>query len=296
MSFKRLAYAASLFLMIEVGAALAAPNGLTPGAKVFESRVGGPNAISVPLNRQYWVTKQGNDLPEKLTARQLLFLNSTQQPFDSGVIAALDESQLDALLAEIIEPRKDSVFEQWWESLLSWLNSFADEQEEGDLDWLLVFFKAITPSAQSARIMLYLVFAATILAAVALVLHELYLSGWLARMGSRFRRKETVKKDLSEKINTDVTLADPEFLPASKQVALLLKRCIDVLVARGEMPLNPALTNHELRRCLQQRQTGSAAAFALLTELAEPVLYGGKPPSADVLNMCRQQSQQILEP
>lgn len=294
MSFKLIAYTASLLLIVDVGAA--DPNILATSAKIFESRTDGENIISVPFNRRYWVTKQGNELPEKLTARQLLFVNSTQQPFDSEIIAALDESRLESLLAEIIEPRNNSVLERWWNSLLNWLNSFAEEQEEGDLDWLLVFFEAITPSAATARIMFYLVFAATILAAVALVLHEFYLNGWLARSGSRHRRKEAVNVALNEKNNTEATLPDFESLPPGRQVTLLLKRCIDVLVERGEMPLNPALTNHELRQCLQQTQAGSAAAFAILTELAEPVLYGDKSPSADVLSMCRQQSRLILEP
>lgn len=239
---------------------------------------------------QPWITSAGNQLPARLTSGQQRFMNAMRHA--STLDLSLDESELDALLEEIKEKREPSSWTQWWNSMLNWLESLNMEHYDGELAWLQDFFQAITPSARTARILLYLVLAATCLAAGVLIVHELYLSGALSRRGTD-RRGQSLNPKSSRSDNTGKTPWNMTGLPPKKQVAFLLQAAIEVLEQRGEIPSNPALTNDEIRLYLSRKQALAAVPFSVLIELAEPVLYGEIEPSRDMLLHCRLQTEHI---
>ena len=247
------------------------------------------------LNSQSWVTKQGNCLPSNLASPQADFVRLMLYPADFAPVTALDVSGLDALLAEIKQPQNRSTLAQWWDYLLNWLKGLETRQNGDEFKRLLAWLKTVIPSVETARAMLYGVLAITILSAAGLVIHELYLSGWLYRIGGKLRRIKVNNGEIIYTENKTGGHVDLENLPPVKQVALMLKQCIEILAIRHDMPDNRSLTNYELCRYLQQKHADSANAFASLAELSEPVLYGGVIPSPQILLLCQQRSRQILD-
>ncbi|MGR9053476.1 MAG: DUF4129 domain-containing protein [Gammaproteobacteria bacterium] len=245
------------------------------------------------LKAQHWVSSQSQGLPATITSNQALFLESML--FASGVAATLDETRLNSLLADILEPDRTSSVEKWWKAFQDWLKGLLSKENEAHFGWLVKLLQAIAPSTQTARTLLYVAYTLTISAAVGLVLHELYLSGFFSRFEFPRRRQQVTLDNLTLP-EPHENAVDPDILPPSRQIAFWLARCIETLSKRGEMPENPALTNRELRQWLRHHQTRSADAFSLLTELAEPVLYGDEIPSRHLLTQFRQQAELILAP
>ncbi len=279
-----------LLLQAEPAAGSPASSAANPRYQSEALEAGGRSPES---GRGLWVTPLGDRLPDRLTPAQARFVNSLLNPPRLHKGALLDESGLGELLAQIVEPQESSQVVRWWESLLEWLKSLKVESDGDDWRWLVDLIKGLSPSEDTARALVYIAGAVTVLAALALVGRELYLGGpWFRFVG---RRRRMPKREAAGDRNVPADSAvDPDTLPPAGQVALLLRRCIAVMAERGELPNNPALTNHELCLCLRQNFPASAAAFASLAELAEPVLYGNEDPPRQVVLQCRHQSSLIL--
>ncbi|HHJ15692.1 MAG TPA: DUF4129 domain-containing protein [Gammaproteobacteria bacterium] len=204
----------------------------------------------------------------------------------------LERSGLPGILDDALQDITTQQKTGWWKQLIDWLmRRDPGEEENADLRWLENFLEKLTPSAATARAILYS--SAFLIAALALALiwHEVRLgkaAGWsLLRKGSA---RNTREEDLSGL--TDSFSVNPDALPAS--LPALLNICIDYLISTRRLPERKSRTNHEFLNHLQTRNDAAAPPFSALCRQAERVLYGGQHPDPSVIEQCLGDARSLL--
>lgn len=231
--------------------------------------------------------------PKQLSVTQLQMLQTATNLTDE--VEVLDESGLNTLLASIYVEKNEDKTVDWWKQFLSWLNGFKPEKYETEFNWLIKFLEAITPSEQTASIMMYTSFGLIILLTIGLVLWELYLSGVFDRKRRRYKKhRQTTVKPIDSATN-QLSFAEIKQLAPAIQSIALLKSVINQLMDKEILPNNSALTNLEFRQCLQSSHSSNYQSFSQLLDIVEPVLYGDEIPSEQEIVQCWQHAEQILE-
>ncbi len=232
-------------------------------------------------------------LPEQISLAKLRILQASVQLARKS--RRLDESVLDALLADIYIAKPEDQETTWWKQFLDWLNSFKSEQYEQEFNWLVKFLQSITPSVETARTILYIVFSLIVLLAVGLVLRELHLAGILVRRKYKSNQDNPIAANTRGKTEQGLSFSEIKQLDPSIQSIALLKNVTGHLVANENLPQNAALTNFELKQYLQGRNSSIAQVFSKLLLDVEPVLYGNSRPSSHELERCWHYAEQIIE-
>lgn len=232
-------------------------------------------------------------LPEQVSLGKLRILQASVQLASKS--RRLDESILDALLADIYIAKPEDQETTWWKQFLGWLNSFKSEQYEQEFNWLVKFLQAITPSVETARTIMYIMFGLIILLAVGLVLRELHLAGVLVRRKHKSNPDNPIAENTLGKTKQPLSFLEIKQLDPSTQSIALLKNVMGHLVAKENLPQNAALTNFELKQYLQSQNVSIAQVFSKLLLDVEPVLYGNSIPSSHQLERCWQYAEQIIK-
>ena len=220
---------------------------------------------------RYLVTHISNPAPERVELK----LTSLQ-----GI--------LDNALQDIPRQQKTG----WWKQFLDWLFSRdPGEKDAADHRWLADFLDKLTPSASTARLILYTsTFLITALA-LALIWHEVRLGkaagwSWLQRKPATNTRAENISG------RTDTTSVNPDALPDS--LPALLNVCIDYLINTRRLPERKSQTNHEFLSYLQTRNDAAAPHFSTLCQQAERVIYGDRHPDPSAVTQCLGEAKSLL--
>ena len=208
--------------------------------------------------------------------------------------SSIRQNGLDQLLANILETELKDPESEWWQAFLKWLDSLKAEDYEAEYQWLLRFIETIKPSKQSVLFFIYGSMALLVITSAWLVLGELYRAGVFAFVTGR-RRPIAECKQRHEKISSSsATQQAINELPPHRQITVLLEQVIDVLAERKMIPRDTSLTHRQLLRYIGLHAAGPESIFAHLVQEAEPIVYGNRPVTDQVLEHYRRDVQTLL--
>ena len=183
---------------------------------------------------------------------------------------------LDGLLADVLI--EESMDDDLWEGLLRWLEQFAGDGESAELKRFLNWLEELDPPPWLADVILKGSVVLILLLALMVIGNELRLAGVMQRI----RRP----RGLHEPTGTEDTAPKPvaksldalAHLPPRQLAAAILEIVTGTLAERGWVSASSSLTNGELVRQINQRQTGLSASFTSLVNGTEKVIYGDRLP------------------
>jgi len=185
-------------------------------------------------------------------------------------------SELDAIVDQIWQPEKDQNASLIFQAILDWLKSFGLDFDENDLGYV---FREYLPSGESIRLFAELSASFILLLILIFSIRALYLSGVL-KLPRLFKFKTDKKNSDNETLLSDESFDD---LPFSEHLAMLLRRSIMVLRKYNIIPVSSCYTNHELINHIDKNESPAAKLLARQVDLAEPVIYGNKVATPDVI-------------
>ncbi len=187
----------------------------------------------------------------------------------------LNYSGLDALLAQTLVRKEGGDELGWWDRFLAWLEGLIREQDDADVRWLLRLLQALTPSAETAKFILYGSLVTLVLVAVGIVFNELRAAGIVKVFRQRSHRRVSME---SADTGAGASVLSPQGirrLALVQQPAALLKLCIDQLICEHRLPDDKSLTNREFCLYLRSQHHEIAVRFTKLADYAERSVYGG---------------------
>lgn len=206
---------------------------------------------------------------------------------------ALRQDGLDQLLADLLETDIKDPESEWRQAFLKWLDGLKMDDYEAEYQWLLHWLKSIKPSEQALVSFIDGSIALLVIASAWLVISELYFAGFFVFAAGK---RQALHKPHHQSLLYS-SVARPVFseLSPHQQIALLLEQVIDALAERKLIPRDASLTHRQMVYCLRQQAAGSEAAFALLVQAAEPVLYGKRPVDFKLLSDYRRNVEALLD-
>ena len=183
---------------------------------------------------------------------------------------------LDGLLVDVLI--EESMDDDLWQGFLRWLEQFARDGESAELKRFLNWLEELDPPPWLADVILKGSVVLILLLALMVIGNELRLAGVMQRI----RRPRM----LHEPAGTEETAPKPvaksldalAHLPPRQLAAAILEIVTGTLAERGWVSASSSLTNGELVRQINQRQTGLSAAFTSLVNGTEKVIYGDRLP------------------
>ncbi len=219
----------------------------------------------------------GIELPEggELTLSQLLDIRDALDSRHQPTTSPLDESRLQALLAETLVNVEPSL----WERFMEWLNDWFIEEKKGDklpewLEWL----NKLDISREQSQFIFNLSLALLVLMALGILFNELRRLP-LSRAARAQRRKGG---------GADATPADtlPDWshiraLPPRQQATVLLRHLLRLMQERELLPDPRARTAGECVEAVATTLPEARPAFAHVAEAADRGLFGREQPLID---------------
>ncbi len=224
-----------------------------------------------------WLPADWNQPRNQLSAEGLTELRTllARSLAAGGAARVPDARQVPAVLARISQAENPR--QGWWQRFKAWLRELTtDDRESAPLGgWL----SALDLSQGAARLLAWLALALVMLIALAILINELRIAGFLKPPRRAARTARSLDKATSAASPDDLARYHPR-----EQPALLLQRIADRLTAQGRLPPARALTAREL---LQRARLEGAAERRSLAELAlvsEQLRFSTREPAAASLD------------
>jgi hypothetical protein len=143
------------------------------------------------------------------------------------------------------------------------------------------------PSGESIRLFTEISVGLLLLLILFFTLRGLYRMG-IFKFSQKFKSQQSEFKPENDKF---LSFESVDGLPLREQLAIFLKRSIFLLQNYNIVPVSASYTNHELVKYLAASQSAVAKLLVRQVKLTEPVIYGTKKVTQEVLS----ESQNIYE-
>lgn len=230
------------------------------------------------------------ELTEEITPAQLRFLQRSGQA-RSGILS-LNRGALAQLLQAVQQPDVPDERSPWWNAVNAWLDQLKHGDYEAQYRWLRSLLEAMIPSQAVARALIYGSLLLLVAASLGLVGVELYHAGWLPRFSGPGNRNAQPARGRSW---TSSSVAATSALTPRQQLAAMLDAVTEALAARQLLPDDRALTHRQLLGAATER-SGAILILQRLVEVTEPVLYGKREASEQLLAAVRSEASELLKP
>lgn len=189
-------------------------------------------------------------------------------------------SNLDVIVDSVWKPEEEQGFALMFQAVFNWLKSFGLNVDTSALQEYL-------PSGESVRLFTEISAGLLLLLALVFTLRGLYRAGFF-----KFSRISQSEQDEFKPEDDSVLPFEPvDGLPLREQLAALLQRSISSLRRYNIVPVSASYTNHELVDHLDASNSAVAKILVRQVNLTEPVIYGARSVTREVLS----ESQQICE-
>jgi hypothetical protein len=235
------------------------------------------------LKDQWLYTTVVPSLENDISLAQLEFLTASQRQLRSA--PSIQQNDLDQLLADILVTETKNSQWEWWKAFLKWLDSLKVDDYEDEFQWLIRFMQTIKPSEQTIHLFIDGTIALLVIASVWLVINELTVAGFLAKLTGKRKVLLAHQSSLGQGLDSSNArqIAIHQLSP-HQQIAVLLEQVIKMLMERELIPADATLTHRQIVHYLSQHAVTSEPAVAHLVHAAEPILYGNRTVAAQTLN------------
>jgi hypothetical protein len=165
---------------------------------------------------------------------------------------------------------------------------FAGHDQRG-LSWLERLMGKLSSAAGVVTILTYVLVALTIGGALVYIVIETRSSGLLARV-ARSRKIADGVRFAGDGPGEDELARAPVF----DQPALLLGLLVRRLKRAGRLSAERHLTHRELAHAAALDDPGQRGRLGRLTQVAEELLYGARPPSVELVHRAIEEGQELL--
>jgi Domain of unknown function (DUF4129) len=182
-----------------------------------------------------------------------------------------------------------SATKSWWEVLRDWVRSLFAGHDQRGLSWLERLMGKLSSAAGVVTILTYVLVALTIGGALVYIVIETRSSGLLARV-ARSRKIADGVRFAGDGPGEDELARAPVF----DQPALLLGLLVRRLKRAGRLSAERHLTHRELAHAAALDDPGQRGRLGRLTQVAEELLYGARPPSVELVHRAIEEGQELL--
>lgn len=189
-------------------------------------------------------------------------------------------SNLDAIVDTIWKPEEVQGLNLMFQAIINWLKSIG-------LDVDTNVWGQYLPSGESIRLFAELSVSLILLLVFIFAIRGFYSAG-LFKFPQIFKFKQD---ELQSKNGNFLPPASIDELPLRQQLAVLLQRSILILKKYHVIPVSTCYTNHELINYIDVSKSQAASLLGRQVKLTEPVIYGNRPATQEVLF----ESQQICD-
>ena len=204
--------------------------------------------------------------------------------------AALDVGAVRGIVAGLAKERA-SATKSWWEVLRDWVRSLFAGHDEHDPSWIERWMSKLGSAAGVLTILTYVLVALVIGGALAYIIIEMRSSGIFAHAarskdagtanGVRFAGEGPAEEELAR-------------APVFDQPALLLVLLVRRLKRAGRLSAERHLTHRELARAAALDDPGQRGRLGRLTQVAEELLYGARPPPVELVQVAIEEGRELL--
>ena len=203
--------------------------------------------------------------------------------------AALDVGAVRGIVAGLAKERA-SATKSWWEVLRDWVRSLFAGHDEHDPSWIERWMSKLGSAAGVLMILTYVLVALVIGGALAYIIIEMRSSGILARAArSKDARTDGVRFAGDGPAEEELARA-----PVFDQPALLLVLLVRRLKRAGRLSAERHLTHRELARAAALDDPGQRGRLGRLTQVAEELLYGARPPPVELVQVAIEEGRELL--
>jgi hypothetical protein len=176
----------------------------------------------------------------------------------------------------------------WWELLSDWVRSLFAGDDKHDVSWIDRLMSKLSSASGVLTVLTYVLVGLVIGGAFAYLVMEMRSSGLFARASSS---KSAGGGRLAGEGPAEDQLARA---PVFDQPALLLGLLVRRLKRSGRLSAERHLTHRELTRAAALDDPGQRGRLGRLTQVAEELLYGGRPPSVELVHQAIEEGRELL--
>jgi hypothetical protein len=177
----------------------------------------------------------------------------------------------------------------WWEVIRDWVRSLFAGNDRRDLSWIERLMSKLRSAADVVTVLTYVLVALVIGGAFAYLVIEMRSSGLFAR-APRSRKAADAERFTGEGPAEEQLARVPVF----DQPALLLGLLVRRLKRAGRLSAERHLTHRELTRAAALDHPGQRGRLGRLTQVAEELLYGARPPSVELVRRAVEEGRELL--
>jgi uncharacterized protein DUF4129 len=182
-----------------------------------------------------------------------------------------------------------SATKSWWEVLRDWVRSLFAGHDEHDLSWIERLISKLSNAAGVLTVLTYVLVALVIGGALAYLIIEMRSSGLFARAARSSKTANGVRFAGDGPAEEELARA-----PVFDQPALLLGLLVRCLKRAGRLSAERHLTHRELARAAALDDPGQRGRLGRLSQVAEELLYGARPPSVELVHRAIEEGRELL--
>jgi hypothetical protein len=179
----------------------------------------------------------------------------------------------------------------WWEVIRDWVRSLLAGRDEHDLSWIERLMSKLSSAAGVLTVLTYVLVALVIGGALAYIVIETRSSGLFTftRAARSSKTADGVRFAGDGPWEEELARA-----PVFDQPALLLVLLVRCLKRVGRLSAERHLTHRELARAAALDDPGQRGRLGRLTQVAEELLYGARPPPLELVHRAIEEGRELL--
>jgi hypothetical protein len=182
-----------------------------------------------------------------------------------------------------------SATKSWWEVVRDWVRSLFAGHDGHVLSWIERLMSKLSSAAGVLTVLTYVLVAFVIGGALAYIVIEMRSSGLFARAARPSKTANGVRFAGDGPAEEELARA-----PVFDQPALLLALLVRRLKRAGRLSAERHLTHRELARAAALDEPGQRGRLGRLSQVAEELLYGARPPSVELVHRAIEEGRELL--
>jgi Domain of unknown function (DUF4129) len=201
--------------------------------------------------------------------------------------AAPDVSAVGGIVAGLAKENA-SAPKSWWDLVRDWVRSLFAGHDENDPSWIERLMNKLSSAAGVLTALTYALVALIIGGALIYLIIEMRSSGLFAR-AARSRKASNAARFAG-----DVSMEQLARAAIFDQPALLLGLLVQRLKRAGRLSAERHLTHRELTRAATLDDPAQRGRLGRLTQVAEELLYGARPPPVELVHRAIEEGHELL--
>jgi hypothetical protein len=180
----------------------------------------------------------------------------------------------------------------WWEVIKDWVRSLFAGHDQHELSWIERWVNKLSGVAGFLAVVTYILVALVIVGSFVYIVLELRVSGAFGRTPHGSVGAKTA--DDARCANEALAQEDLARAPLLDQPALLLALLVQSLRRGGRLSAERHLTHRELARAAALDDADQHGRLGRLTQVAEELLYGARPPAVELVHSAVEDGRELL--